>query len=88
MTPNEIVRAAFDRLPDLITAAVEDLTPDQLRWRPKLGANTIAWLVWHLTRIQDSHLAELLDADQVYLTGGSQLVSTTRSRSASTIPRT
>ena len=33
------------------------------------GANPIGWLVWHLTRVQDSHVAELLDAEQIYVTG-------------------
>jgi hypothetical protein len=48
---------------------VEDLTPDMLAFRPGPAANSICWLIWHLTRIQDSHIAELLDAEQIYLTG-------------------
>ena len=60
---------AHGRLPELVDRAVDGLTPDQLRWAPKPGANTIGWLVWHLTRVQDSHIAELIDAKQVYLTG-------------------
>jgi hypothetical protein len=29
--------------------------------------NTIAWLVWHLARVQDHHVAELLDTPQIRL---------------------
>jgi uncharacterized damage-inducible protein DinB len=69
MNAAAVLTDAFDRLPDLVHRAVHDLSPEQLRWRPAPTANTIAWLVWHLTRVQDSHVAELLDAEQVYVTG-------------------
>ncbi len=59
----------FGRLPDTIEAAVRDLTPDELRRVPKPGANSIGWLVWHLTRVQDSHLTEIIGGEQVYVTG-------------------
>jgi uncharacterized damage-inducible protein DinB len=61
---------SFDRLPGLLRAAVRDLTPEQLRWAPAEGANTIGWLVWHLTRIHDDHVADLMDAEQAYVGGG------------------
>jgi uncharacterized damage-inducible protein DinB len=60
---------AFDRLPDLVRSAVDGLTPEQLTWAPADGANPIGWLVWHLTRTQDHHLAELLDREQVWVSG-------------------
>jgi uncharacterized damage-inducible protein DinB len=66
---NELLTEAFDRLPDLVRSAVEGLTPEQLRTAPAEGANTVAWLVWHLTRIQDGYLAELTGQEQVYVTG-------------------
>jgi uncharacterized damage-inducible protein DinB len=66
---NELLIEAFDRLPDLVRSAVEGLSPEQLRTPPADGANTVGWLVWHLTRIQDSHLAELTGDKQVYVTG-------------------
>jgi uncharacterized damage-inducible protein DinB len=70
MTVNDLLAEAFGRLPDLVRSAVEGLAPERLHTPPAEGANTIAWLVWHLTRVQDSHVAELLGAEQVYLTGG------------------
>jgi uncharacterized damage-inducible protein DinB len=48
---------------------VRNLTPEQLTWAPAEGANTIGWLVWHLARIQDGHVSELLGEEQVYLSG-------------------
>jgi hypothetical protein len=66
---NDVLNDAFGRLPGLVRAAVEELTPEQLRWAPAAGANPIGWLVWHLTRIQDDHVADLIDGKQLYSTG-------------------
>jgi Protein of unknown function (DUF664) len=44
--------------------------PEQLAFRADLGANSIAWLVWHLTRIQDDHVADAFQAEQVWTVGG------------------
>jgi hypothetical protein len=64
-----VLTEAYARLPDLVRAAVDGLEPDQLSAPPAPGANTVGWLTWHLSRIQDSHIAELLDREQVYVTG-------------------
>jgi hypothetical protein len=69
MNANDVLIEAFDRLPELIRSAVRGLTPEQLHWSPAPGANSIGWLVWHLTRIQDHHVAELLGRDQVWTSG-------------------
>jgi uncharacterized damage-inducible protein DinB len=60
----------YGRLPELVETAVDGLTPEQLTWAPADGANSIGWLVWHLTRVQDSHLAELTGREQVWVEGG------------------
>ena len=69
MDVNDLLTDAFGRLPDLVRRAVEGLTPQQLTWAPAPGANTIGWLVWHLTRVQDHHVSELLGRDQVWVSG-------------------
>ena len=66
MNVNDLLLDGFGRLPDLVRSAVEGLTPEDLRWAPGPMANPIGWLVWHLTRIQDSHVAELVDGKQLY----------------------
>jgi len=65
-----VLTEAFDRLPDLVRSAVKGLTPDQLRWAPAARANSIGWLVWHLTRVQDGHIAEILEQEQVWVRDG------------------
>jgi uncharacterized damage-inducible protein DinB len=59
----------YGRIPPLARAAVEGVDPDRLTEQPSAGINTIAWLVWHLARVQDHHIAELLGADQVWMSG-------------------
>ncbi len=69
MDVNDLLLDGYGRLPDLVRSAVEGLSTDDLRWAPGKAANPIGWLVWHLTRVQDSHLAEVMDTGQVYLSG-------------------
>jgi uncharacterized damage-inducible protein DinB len=70
MTLGELLVDAFTRIRDGGRAAVEGLTPDQLAQRPTARANSIAWLVWHLTRVQDDHIAEVAGVEQVWAAGG------------------
>ena len=69
MRANDVLLDAFGRLPGLVRSAVHDLSPEQLAYAPAEGANTIGWLVWHLTRIQDDHVAHARGTDQVWVDG-------------------
>jgi len=70
MTPAELLADAFDRVRETASAAVDGLTPDQLAQRPTSEANPIGWLVWHLARVQDDHVADVAGTDQVWAVGG------------------
>lgn len=61
---------AFARVHEEVPRVVQDLSPDQLLWRPDSDANSIAWLLWHLTRVQDDHVAGLSGRDQLWTSGG------------------
>lgn len=60
----------YGRIPPLCEAVVARLEVDDLTRRPTTDANPIGWLVWHLTRVQDHHVSELLDTRQCYLGDG------------------
>lgn len=68
MDVNDLLLESYGRIPPLVQAAVEGLTAEELAHRPTPDANSIGWLTWHLTRVQDHHLAELLDQEQVWTT--------------------
>ncbi len=66
---NELIIDAFERIREVVHKTVEGLNDDELTFRPTKSANSIAWLVWHLTRIQDDHIAELIQTNQVWSKG-------------------
>jgi hypothetical protein len=59
----------YGRIPPLARGAVEGLDTDTLVAAPGPRTNPIAWLVWHSARVQDHHVGELLEADQLWQTG-------------------
>lgn len=70
MRSGELLADVFGRIRQEVAEAVEGLTTRELCSRPDPEANTIAWLVWHLTRVQDDHVAAAAEGEQTWLTGG------------------
>jgi Protein of unknown function (DUF664) len=70
MTSAEVLIDAFGRIREDVHGAVRGLTPVQLSARLDPDANSIAWLVWHLTRIQDDHIAGVAQTEQVWTAAG------------------
>ena len=68
MESNDLLVEAYSHINRIVHQATDDLTQEQLAYRPESGANSIAWLVWHLTRIQDSHLKNVVQLDEAWLT--------------------
>ncbi|MEU6102967.1 mycothiol transferase [Streptomyces flaveolus] len=67
MHAKDILIEGYGRIQEEVHAAVEGLDPDGLTARPADDANSVAWLVWHLTRVQDDHIADAFGLDQVWL---------------------
>lgn len=61
---------SFERVQKLLASVVDGLTPEELLWQPEQEANPIGWLLWHLSRVQDDHISELVGSEQVWSTGG------------------
>lgn len=70
MDASEVIADAIGRIRDQVRTTAADLDPERLARRPSSGSNPIGWLLWHLTRVQDLHVAELLDAEQLYTAEG------------------
>ncbi len=69
MDTADVLRDAFTRIRDGVGSVVEGLDADALNYRPDPAANTIAWLVWHLTRVHDDHVAEIAGRPQAWTEG-------------------
>lgn len=54
-----LLRDGFERIREGLAAVVAGLTPEELSWRPDPDANSLGWLVWHLSRQQDAQVAQL-----------------------------
>lgn len=62
----DLLTDAFGRIREIVHRTVDGLSEDQLAYRVDGTANSIAWLVWHLTRIQDDHVGGAAGTDQVW----------------------
>ncbi len=57
---------AFSRVRDGVVELTDGLDDATATYRPDPGANTIAWLIWHLTRTEDESIADLAGTDPVW----------------------
>ena len=70
MEGKEVVADAFGRIQQTLRRVLNGLTMEQLLYRPSGESNSIAWLTWHLTRVQDHHLSELAGGPQAWVSEG------------------
>lgn len=70
MSTGDLLRDAFGRVTEEHHAVLDGLAPELLTFRPDADANPIAWLLWHLTRVQDDHVAALAGRAQVWTAHG------------------
>jgi hypothetical protein len=69
MELHELLVELFGRITEHVHEVVAGLDTKALINPPAPEANPIGWLVWHLTRVQDDHIAELLEQTQVWASG-------------------
>jgi uncharacterized damage-inducible protein DinB len=70
MTSAELLADSFERIRQVVHRVTDGLSRQELGIRLDTEANSIGWLIWHLTRIQDDHIAGVAGAEQVWTTGG------------------
>lgn len=68
MESKDLLKDGFTRIRELVKISLNDLGSEALSYRPEPGANSIAWLTWHLTRIQDDHVSEIAGLEQAWVT--------------------
>ena len=70
MDSSDVLLDAFSRVREAVLEVLDGLSADELAFREGSEANSIAWLVWHLTRVQDDHVCGVAGREQVWVTGG------------------
>ena len=70
MDTKDVLADAYGRIRELVAASLDGIDDAGLIQRVEADANTIAWLVWHLTRIQDDHVAEIAGRQQAWIDDG------------------
>ncbi|MGK8558650.1 mycothiol transferase [Nocardia gipuzkoensis] len=69
-TSADVLTDGYERIKETVHEAVDGLGEDDLVHRVDPEANSIAWLVWHLTRVQDDHVADVAGIEQVWTAQG------------------
>jgi hypothetical protein len=62
----QILVDAFGRIRELVIDLTDNLNDKIATYCPDPDANSIAWLIWHLTRGQDHQVADLAHVEQVW----------------------
>lgn len=80
MEVSDVLVDAFGRVREVVHGALDGADDALLAWRPGGsggsagsvvgGGNSVAWLVWHLTRVQDDHVADAFGGEQVWTAQG------------------
>ncbi|MFI9383794.1 DUF664 domain-containing protein [Kutzneria sp. NPDC052558] len=70
MNVAELLTDGFGRVHGVVHETIDGLTVEQLAWRAAPEANSIGWLVWHLTRVQDDHVSEVAGVPQTWTEDG------------------
>lgn len=69
-TWQELTRGLIHRIEQETLAVLDGLDPVLLDVVVEPGANSIGWLLWHLTRSHDRNVSEIRGAEQLWTTDG------------------
>jgi uncharacterized damage-inducible protein DinB len=67
MECRDLLIDAFGRIEEDLRRCLDGLSAEQLAYRPVEEANSIGWLAWHLTRVQDDHMSDLAGRPQAWI---------------------
>lgn len=65
-TTVSVLEDSFTRVRELVESLTDGLDVDRATYRVDDEANTPAWLLWHLARVQDDHVAGLAGVPQAW----------------------
>ena len=66
----ELLIDGYSRISGSLEEALKGLIRDDLIQLPHADCNSMGWLAWHMTRIQDDHIAALMEEEQLWISEG------------------
>jgi hypothetical protein len=66
MKAAELLQTIISEMNMVLLSDVKDLTPEHLAWKPAPGANPIGFIFWHLVRIEDEFVSDLLEKPSIW----------------------
>jgi hypothetical protein len=66
----ELVVDGYDRLPELVAEVLAGVRAADLDRPPRPGCNPLGWTLWHLTRVQDGQIADLMGEPDLWVRDG------------------
>ena len=57
------IKSGLEEYLDGLKKTVDGLSPTELRWQPTLASNPISWIVWHMARVEDRWVNQVLRKD-------------------------
>jgi uncharacterized damage-inducible protein DinB len=70
MRANEVLLGILNRVQEIVHMGLKDVTPEQLLYHPDGHPNSIGWLAWHLTRVQDNTIPRMDGGPQLWTSAG------------------
>ncbi|PNH84285.1 DUF664 domain-containing protein [Arthrobacter sp. AFG20] len=70
MKSNELLLDAFGRVREIVDVTLDGLDDGTLVRRSAGNGNSIAWLIWHLSRVEDTQVASAAGLPQVWTSQG------------------
>ena len=70
MDGRAVIEDGISRGRGVLDRALEGLDADALQYRPAAEANPIGWLAWHIGRVEDMHVADLMGTEQLWTAEG------------------
>jgi hypothetical protein len=66
----ELLFDAFKRVRERVVGVTDGLDAETAAFRPDPESNSVSWLLWHLARIQDDHVADVAGVRQAWVEEG------------------
>jgi hypothetical protein len=70
MEAKDIVLDGLERIRGSLHRTLNGLTLEELHRQPRSDSNSVAWLVWHLTRVQDTAISGLMSQEPLWISQG------------------